>query len=155
MILLNIGLVSSIMAYPMYVHIVGTQYAKRISTVFNSKDINKIDKFLEKSTIIAIITEKTICEISYEEAREYIKVAIEDEKFESRSSYGHIGGEDNKYESRQEVGIFWSLAEIGSVEISMYLKRKFIFWYTIERIEIYHDRDGYCQKMFMGENIER
>ena len=141
------------MVYPLYVHIVGTQYAKNIAIIFGSKDINQVDKFLEKSTIIVIVTGETVYEISYEDAREHIKKAIEAENFESGDSYGNIvGGEFEKYKSQQEVGIYWPLYEIGMVDVWLHLERKYIFWYTIERIEI-NDIDEYCKKMFMGEDV--
>ena len=144
-----------VIVYPLYVHIVGTQYAQDMSNVFGAKDINQVDKFLNQSTVIAIKREDALKfdEILYEDSREYIKKMIKSEKFDSLDSYGHIGELDNKYKSRQRVEVHWSISEVGMVDTTVYLKRKFIFWYSIERIEI-SDRDGYFKKMFLGENME-
>ena len=92
--------------YPLYVHVVGTQYAQNMSNVFGSKDINKVDRFLNKSTMIVIKSEDRLAldEILYKDSREHIKEMIGSENFRTVGSYGHISELDNKYKSRQRVG---------------------------------------------------
>lgn len=154
--ILGIGIIIGIgvLVYPWYVHVVGTRYAKDISNVFSSGDISQVDKFLNKSTVIAVrdrnAEDKDIFdEILYEDSRQYIKKEIESENFYVGSSYGYIGY-DSRYASHQTVGIYWAIGKNRMVDVKMYLKRKCIFWYSIERIEIL-ESDGYCKRMFLGE----
>ena len=126
--------------YYIYRITVDTEYAVKFSEVFDTYDINEIDKYFDEDTLFIYGQRQK----TYKELRDNIKTAC-DKKYYKFYSYGH--GNNRFKNNRQTVLVRLSGniygVEIGDFVFYMVLKRTGPFSFKIESVD--------CSEKLLGD----
>lgn len=144
--------------YPWYVHWVGGKYAQQFSVVLDSHDMEQYDKFFSEDTIFELNGKQ----IKYIDAKENMQKM---QSFTSRGSYGHLDEwfdfEEyimNNIRKEYNVSLMLPISDyqngedivqVGIIEGEMVLKRKWIFFFDIEKVTFDYDKVGFLEQ-FLG-----
>lgn len=121
--------------YNVYIKTIDTKYATKFARALKGYDINAIDKYFSLDTEFIYKENKK----TYKELRENIKKACYEKSYEFRdgSLYGH--GNDKFINNLQTVNIkvFGKIygKDFGECNISMVLRKKGFFSFTIESLK--------------------
>lgn len=158
-VFLIICIVLYLIIYPFYIRWIAGNYAKEFAYVLNSHDMKKYDKFFSEDTVFELNDRQ----IKYADAKENMKKV---QAFTSKGSYGHLEEEYDFWELIMNVYVkkeytvslmlpVWDyrvgehIITVGIIEGEMILKRKAIFFYDIEQVTFYDDREGFIED-FIG-----
>ena len=158
-VFLIICIVLYLIIYPFYIRWIAGNYAKEFAHVLNSHDMEKYDKFFSEDTVFELNGKQ----IKYEDAKENMKKV---QAFTSKGSYGHLEEEYDFWELIMNVYVkkeytvslmlpVWDyrvgehIITVGIIEGEMILKRKAIFFYDIEQVTFYDDREEFIEA-FIG-----
>lgn len=145
--------------YPFYIRWIAGNYTKKFAYVLNSHDMKKYDKFFTEDTVFELNGRQ----IKYADAKENMEKV---QTFTSKDSYGHLEEEYDFWKWIKNVYVkkeytvslmlpVWDyrvgehIIPVGIIEGEMILKRKAIFFYNIEQVTFYDDREGFL-KDFIG-----
>ena len=134
--------------YPLYIKWIAGNYAKKFSDVLNSHDMEMYDNFFSKDTIFEF--ESSGRQIKYIDAKKNMEKM---QAFTSKGSYGHLEEWFDFKEFimnaiRKEYCVYLRLpisdyqngeniVEVGIIEGEMILKRKWMFFFDIEKVTFY------------------
>ena len=141
--------------YPIYIKCIAGNYARKFADVLNSHDVEKYDVFFSEDTVFELNGK----EIKYVDAKENMEKV---QAFTSRYSYGHL---DEWFDFKElivntyirkeyTVSLMLPISDYQDgenifIEGEMILKRKWIFFFDIERVTFYDDKEGFL-KDFLG-----
>lgn len=158
-VFLIICIVLYLIISPFYIRWIAGNYAKKFAHVLNSHDMEKYDKFFSEDTVFELNGKQ----IKYEDAKENMEKV---QTFTCDGSYGHLEEEYDFWKSimnayvKKEYTVslmlpVWDyqvgehIITVGIIEGEMILKRKAIFFYDIEQVTFYDDREGFIED-FIG-----
>ena len=154
-----ICIVLYLIIYPFYIRWVAGNYTKEFAHVLNSHDMEKYDKFFSEDTVFELNGRQ----VKYADAKENMEKV---QAFTSGGSYGHLEETYDFWELIMNVYVkkeynvslmlpVWDyqagehIIPVGIIEGEMILKRKAIFFYDIEQVTFYDDKEGFL-KDFIG-----
>jgi hypothetical protein len=133
MIVSFIVLVIIFASYKFYLSTVDSKYAATFWCAFQNYDIEEVDNYLSKDTVIICNGKQGL----YQDLRENLAEAFEDRKFIFYDSYGY--GNDTFLNGIQQVKIFLygqlNERKIDECVINMTLRQVGLFKFKIETIE--------------------
>lgn len=124
---------------------IDTKYAIEYAQVFGSYDIEKVDQYLNKETLITYdgVTE------TYENLRNNVIAAFEEKQYEMRNGSSYGNGDDLFVTGVQTIGIqvYIESEEYHSDFVSMELERHWLVFYKIKSIT---SNDNFFGYLFFG-----
>ena len=123
------------------------KYAVEYARVFGSYDINEVDRYLDKKTIITYNGFSS----TYEDLRDNVISAFNEKKYDmpKDGSYGHGNGRFVDGTQTVEIQVYINSDDYSSEFVSMEIERKCFMFYRIKTISSDDDFFGY---LFWGKN---